>query len=141
LRQLFFFMEGRENMEEALREQVRDFAARGLKSLEQEDMPDARGNLAFTREALRDRKTAESSCSREEMAVLDRVLKEVEAFPKLAANARDSLLDLEGVRCFGAGRFLIFYRYNSNYGLVTVIRLALDRPEWKELIRDGKKFH
>ena len=64
------------------------------------------------------------------MEALDRVLRELEAFPKLASNAGDSLLDLEGVRCYGAGRFLIFYRYNSNYGLVTVIRLALDHPEW-----------
>ncbi|MDD6286842.1 hypothetical protein [Acidaminococcus fermentans] len=127
-------------MEEAMREQVRAFAARGLESLEQEDLPDARGNLVLTCEALRDRKGAETCCSREEMEALDRVLRELEAFPKLAANAGDSLLDLEGVRCYGAGRFLIFYRYNSNYGLVTVIRLALDHPEWNGLIRDGKKF-
>lgn len=125
-------------MEEAMREQVRAFAARGLESLEQEDLPDARGNLVLTCEALRDRKGAETCCSREEMEALDRVLRELEAFPKLAANAGDSLLDLEGVRCYGAGRFLIFYRYNSNYGLVTVIRLALDHPEWNGLIRDGK---
>ena len=123
-------------MDEAMREQARAFAAQGLKSLEQEDMPDAQGNLVSTQEALRDRKAAEACCSRE-----DRVLKEVETFPKVAANAQDSLLDLEGIRCYPAGRFLIFYRYNSNYGLVTVIRLALDRPEWNCLIRDGKKFH
>lgn len=128
-------------MDEAMREQARAFAAQGLKSLEQEDMPDAQGNLVSTQEALRDRKAAEVCCSREELAELDRVLKEVETFPKVAANAQDSLLDLEGIRCYPAGRFLIFYRYNSNYGLVTVIRLALDRPEWNCLIRDGKKFH
>lgn len=104
-------------------------------------MPDAQGNLVSTQEALRDRKAAEACCSRGELAELDRVLKEVETFPKVAANAQDSLLDLEGIRCYPAGRFLIFYRYNSNYGLVTVIRLALDRPEWNCLIRDGKKFH
>lgn len=128
-------------MDEAMREQARAFAAQGLKSLEQEDMPDAQGNLVSTQEALRDRKAAEACCSREELAELDRVLKEVETFPKVAANAQDFLLDLEGIRCYPAGRFLIFYRYNSNYGLVTVIRLALDRPEWNCLIRDGKKFH
>ena len=128
-------------MDEAMREQARAFAAQGLKSLEQEDMPDAQGNLVSTQEALRDRKAAEACCSREELAELDRVLKEVETFPKVAANAQDPLLDLEGIRCYPAGRFLIFYRYNSNYGLVTVIRLALDRPEWNCLIRDGKKFH
>lgn len=128
-------------MDEAMREQARAFAAQGLKSLEQEDMPDAQGNLVSTQEALRDRKAAEACCSREELAELERVLKEVEKFPKVAANAQDSLLDLEGIRCYPAGRFLIFYRYNSNYGLVTVIRLALDRPEWNCLIRDGKKFH
>lgn len=128
-------------MDEAMREQARAFAAQGLKSLEQEDMPDAQGNLVSTQEALRDRKAAEACCSREELAELDRVLKEVETFPKVATNAQDSLLDLEGIRCYPAGRFLIFYRYNSNYGLVTVIRLALDRPEWNCLIRDGKKFH
>ena len=49
-------------MEEAMREQVRAFAARGLESLEQEDLPDARGNLVLTCEALRDRKGAET-CS------------------------------------------------------------------------------
>ena len=123
-------------MDEAMREQARAFAAQGLKSLEQEDMPDAQGNLVSTQEALRDRKAAEACCSREELAELERVLKEVETFPKVAANAQDSLLDLEGIRCDPA-----FYRYNSNYGLVTVIRLALDRPEWNCLIRDGKKFH
>ena len=128
-------------MDEAMREQARAFAAQGLKSLEQEDMPDAQGNLVSTQEALRDRKAAEACCSREELAELERVLKEVETFPKVAANAQDSLLDLEGIRCYPAGRFLIFYRYNSNYGLVTVIRLALDRPECNCLIRDGKKFH
>lgn len=128
-------------MDEAMREQARAFAAQGLKSLEQEDMPDAQGNLVSTQEALRDRKAAEACCSREELAELERVLKEVETFPKVTANAQDSLLDLEGIRCYPAGRFLIFYRYNSNYGLVTVIRLALDRPEWNCLIRDGKKFH
>lgn len=128
-------------MDEAMREQVRDFAAQGLKSLEQEDMPDVQGNLVCTREALRDRKAAEGFCSRAELAALDQGLAEVEAFPKRAANARDSLLDLEGIRCYPAGRFLIFYRYNSNYGLVTVIRLALDRPEWNCLIQDGKKFY
>ena len=128
-------------MDESMREQARAFAAQGLKSLEQEDMPDAQGNLVSTQEALRDRKAAEACCSWEELAELDRVLKEVETFPKVAANAHDSLLDLEGIRCYPAGRFLIFYRYNSNYGLVTVIRLALDRPEWNCLIRDGKKFH
>ena len=47
-------------MEEAMREQVRAFAARGLESLEQEDLPDARGNLVLTCEALRDRKGAET---------------------------------------------------------------------------------
>ena len=103
-------------MDEAMREQARAFAAQGLKSLEQEDMPDAQGNLVSTQEALRDRKAAEACCSREELAELDRVLKEVETFPKVAANAQDSLLDLEGIRCYPAGRFLIFYRYNSNYG-------------------------
>lgn len=74
-------------MEEAMREQVRAFAARGLESLEQEDLPDARGNLVLTCEALRDRKGAETCCSREEMEALDRVLRELEAFPKLAANS------------------------------------------------------
>lgn len=128
-------------MDEAMREQARAFVAQGLKSLEQEDMPDAQGNLVSTQEALRDRKAAEACCSREELAELDWVLKEVETFPKVAANAQDSLLDLEGIRCYPAGRFLIFYRYNSNSGLVTVIRLALDRLEWNCLIRDGKKFH
>lgn len=128
-------------MDEAMREQVREFAARGLKSLEKEDLPDAQDSLVLTCEAVRDCEAAGTICSREEMKNLEQVLKELENSPKLAANAQDPLLDLEGIRCYPAGRFLIFYRYNSNYGLVTVIRLALDRPEWNCLIRDGKKFH
>ena len=127
-------------MDETMREQVRAFAAQGLKSLEQEDLPDVQGSLVLTCEALRDRKKAEGSCSQAELDELDRVLLTLEDSPKLAANARDSLLDLEGIRCYLSGRFLIFYRFNSNYGLVTVIRLALDHPEWNGLVRDGKKF-
>ena len=127
-------------MDETMREQVRAFAAQGLKSLEQEDLPDVQGSLVLTCEALRDRKKAEGSCSQAELDELDRVLLTLEDSPKLAANARDSLLDLEGIRSYPSGRFLIFYRFNSNYGLVTVIRLALDHPEWNGLVRDGKKF-
>ncbi len=127
-------------MDETMREQVRAFAAQGLKSLEQEDLPDVQGSLVLTCEALRDRKKAEGSCNQAELDELDRVLLVLEDSPKLAANARDSLLDLEGIRCYPSGRFLIFYRFNSNYGLVTVIRLALDHPEWNGLVRDGKKF-
>ncbi|WP_278674254.1 hypothetical protein [Acidaminococcus fermentans] len=127
-------------MDETMREQVRAFAAQGLKSLEQEDLPDVQGSLVLTCEALRDRKKAEGSCNQAELDELDRVLLALEDSPKLAANARDSLLDLEGIRCYLSGRFLIFYRFNSNYGLVTVIRLALDHPEWNGLVRDGKKF-
>ena len=127
-------------MDETMREQVRAFAAQGLKSLEQEDLPDVQGSLVLTCEALRDRKKAEGSCNQAELDELDRVLLALEDSPKLAANARDSFLDLEGIRCYLSGRFLIFYRFNSNYGLVTVIRLALDHPEWNGLVRDGKKF-
>lgn len=127
-------------MDETMREQVRAFAAQGLKSLEQEDLPDVQGSLVLTCEALRDRKKAEGSCNQAELDELDRVLLALEDSPKLAANAQDSLLDLEGIRCYLSGRFLIFYRFNSNYGLVTVIRLALDHPEWNGLVRDGKKF-
>ena len=126
-------------MDEAMREQARAFAAQGLKSLEQEDMPDAQGNLVSTQEALRDRKAAEACCSREELAELDRVLKEVETFPKVAANAQDSLLDLEGIRCYPAGRFLIFYRYNSTAvgdgdpAGTGPSGMELPDPGWKEI--------
>lgn len=128
-------------MEETLREMVRRYLGEGLRSLEQEDMADMEGNLLRTRQAERDEEAAKGHCIPEELQQLEDTLKALEETPKLAANARDSLLDLEGVRCYPCGRFLIFYRYNSNFNVITLIRLALDHPEWDSLIRDGKPFH
>ena len=128
-------------MEETLRETVRQYLGEGLRSLEQEDMADQEGNLLRTRQAQRDEAAAKEHCTPEELQQLEATLHALEEMPKLAANARDSLLDLEGVRCYPCGRFLIFYRYNSNFNVITLIRLALDHPEWNPLIRDGKPFH
>lgn len=128
-------------MEETLRETVRRYLGEGLRSLETEDMADLEGNLLRTRQAQRDEEAARAHCTPEELQQLEATLQELEETPKLAANARDSLLDLEGVSCYPCGRFLIFYRYNSNFNVITLIRLALDHPEWDPLIRDGKPFH
>jgi hypothetical protein len=128
-------------MEETLREEVRQYLGEGLRSLETEDMADLEGNLLRTRLAERDEEAAKTRCNPDELQQLEDTLQALEETPKLAANARDSLLDLEGVRCYPCGRFLIFYRYNSNFNVITLIRLALDHPEWDPLIRDGKPFH
>ncbi len=128
-------------MEETLREEVRQYLGEGLRSLETEDMADLEGNLLRTRLAERDEEAAKTRCNPDELQQLEATLQALEETPKLAANARDSLLDLEGVRCYPCGRFLIFYRYNSNFNVITLIRLALDHPEWDPLIRDGKPFH
>ena len=128
-------------MEETLREEVRQYLGEGLRSLETENMADLEGNLLRTRLAERDEEAAKMRCNPDELQQLEDTLQALEETPKLAANARDSLLDLEGVRCYPCGRFLIFYRYNSNFNVITLIRLALDHPEWDPLIRDGKPFH
>lgn len=128
-------------MEDAARNAVRTFIGDGLKNWEEEDPADARGNVVWTRMAERDWKELPQCCTEAEKKQFQDTLAALEENPKLAANANDSLLDLEGVRCYGCGKLLLFYRYNSNFNLLTLVRLAYNRPEWKELIRDGKKFH
>ena len=125
-------------MDEVQLKRVRSFVGKGLDSLLSEDMDDARGNLMWTRQAQRDWEEIQQALSPEETDSFLENLGELEAAPKMAANAGDSLLDLEGVRCIDFGRILVFYRYNANYQLVFLIRLALDEPEWNELVRDGK---
>ena len=125
-------------MDEVQLKRVRSFVGKGLDSLLSEDMDDARGNLMWAKQAQRDWEEIQKSLSPEEIRVFQENLQELEAAPKMAANAGDSLLDLEGVRCIDFARILVFYRYNANYQLVFLIRLALDEPEWKELVRDGK---
>ena len=126
------------DMDEVQLKRVRSFVGKGLDSLLSEDMDDARGNLMWTRQAQRDWEEIQQALSPEETDSFLENLGELEAAPKMAANAGDSLLDLEGVRCIDFGRILVFYRYNANYQLVFLIRLALDEPEWNELVRDGK---
>lgn len=126
------------DMDEVQLKRVRSFVGKGLDSLLSEDMDDARGNLMWAKQAQRDWEEIQKSLSPEEIRVFQENLQELEAAPKMAANAGDSLLDLEGVRCIDFARILVFYRYNANYQLVFLIRLALDEPEWKELVRDGK---
>ena len=126
------------DMDEVQLKRVRSFVGKGLDSLLSEDMDDARGNLMWTRQAQRDWEEIQQALSPEETDSFLENLGELEAAPKMAANAGDSLLDLEGVRCIDFGRILVFYRYNANYQLVFLIRLALDEPEWEELVRDGK---
>lgn len=125
-------------MEETQLKRVRSFVGKGLDSLLSEDMDDAQGNLMWAKQAQRDWEEIQQALSPEETAVFLENLRELEAAPKMAANAGDSLLDLEGVRCIDFARVLVFYRYNANYQLVFLIRLALDETAWKELVRDGK---
>ena len=125
-------------MDEVQLKRVRSFVGKGLDSLLSEDMDDARGNLMWAKQAWRDWEKIAGTLSPEEAAAFRESLRELEAAPKMAANAGDSLLDLEGVRCIDFDRVLVFYRYNANYQLIFLIRLALDEPEWKELVRDGK---
>ncbi len=125
-------------MEETQLKRVRSFVGKGLDSLLSEDMDDAQGNLMWAKQAQRDWEEIRKTLSPEETEACREHLRELEAAPKMAANAGDSLLDLEGVRCIDFDRVLVFYRYNANYQLVFLIRLALDEPEWEELVRDGK---
>ena len=125
-------------MDEMELKRVRSFVGKGLDSLLSEDMDDALGNLMWARQAQRDWQEIKGKISSEEADAFRGNLRELETAPKMAANAGDSLLDLEGVRCIAFQRVLVFYRYNANYQLVFLIRLALDEPEWKSLVRDGK---
>ena len=125
-------------MEELELKRVRSFVGKGLDSLLSEDMDDARGNLMWAKQAQRDWQEIERKISPEEAEAFRENLLELEQAPKMAANAGDSLLDLEGVRCIDFGRILVFYRYNANYQLVFLIRLALDEVVWETLVRDGK---
>ena len=126
-------------MEAKEREQVRAYVGAGLQSLWQDNTEDAQGNVMWAQLALQDLTQAKLLLPAQELAALDKTLEKLGRTPKLAANAQDSLLDLEGVRCYDCGRFLIFYRYNAGYDLVAIVRLAWDQPAWQEQVRDGRE--
>jgi plasmid stabilization system protein ParE len=117
-------------MENKAINEIRKFVRAGLVSLNTENMEDAQGNIIWTARAQKDRNKAKSMLNPEEIRTLEQAIASLGVLPKQCPNVPDTMLDLAGVRCLVSGHNLIFYKYNSSYNLVDILRVAVNCQNW-----------
>lgn len=113
---------------------LRNFVGEGLVSLNTEDIEEPKDNILWTAAAQRDWETIQAGITVGEVQETQNAINGLGTLPKQRANVPDTMLDLEGVRCLTYERILIFYKYNSSYDLVDILRLAHDNKAWLEYI-------
>ena len=121
-------------MLEKTRGELRSFVNAELTSWQQEDIEDGEDNLLWGKLAKKDWQTMEPKLSAVEKTELTALFASLTTLPQQVPNIADDMLDMEGVRCLSAGKVLVFYRYNSAFDLVDIVRLAYDRREWETLL-------
>ena len=110
--------------------EIREFVSLGLVSLDKEDTDDAKDNIVWTALAQKDWNKALGALPTEEIKIIEKAIASLGTLPKQCANVPDTMLDLAGVRCLVSGNTLIFYKYNSSYDLVDILRVAVNRRDW-----------
>lgn len=120
------------------RGKLRSYINEGLASFLQEDLQDGEDNLLWGAKALEDLEGLKPKLTLEEEKNFKEALTSLTVLPQQTPNAADSMLDMEGVRCKKAGKLLVFYRYNSSFDLVDIIRLLEKTSELEELLA-GKR--
>lgn len=117
-----------------IRGMLRSFVNEGLASWLNQDVEDGKDNLMWGKLALADWQALKPQLTTEEVGAVEELLTQLTTLPQKVPNVADSMLDMEGVRCQRAGKLLVFYRYNSSFDLVDIIRLAYNRKEWDKII-------
>ena len=117
------------------RGQLRNFVNDGLVSWQEEDIKEGEDNSLWGKLAAEDFKEIKSKLSPEEKEAVAAVLTSLTLLPQQVANVPDKMLDMEGVRCKTSGKVMVFYRYNSSFDLVDIIRVAYGKKEWEELVK------
>ena len=122
-------------MLEKHRGELRSFVNAGLTSWQTEDIEDGQANLLWGKLAKEDWQVIREKLQTAEKAEVDKLFISLTVLPQQVPNVRDSMLDMEGVRCLKAGKVLVFYRYNSAFDLVDIVRLAYDQVDWEKLLQ------
>ena len=115
-------------------EAIRQFVSRGLFSWEKDDIEAGEDNILYSHVAKDDLAFLQKKMPPEAFAGLQQAVASLGTIPKQSANLSDPMLDVEGVRCLSCNNILIFYRYNSAFNLIQIIRLANDRKDWETLL-------
>lgn len=121
-------------MLEKQRGELRSFVNAGLTSWQKEDIEEGKANLLWGKLAWEDWRTIEPKLSETEKADMEALFASLTTLPQQVPNVADDMLDMEGVRCLAKGKVLVFYRYNSAFDLVDIVRLAYNRNEWQALV-------
>jgi hypothetical protein len=121
-------------MLEKQRGELRSFVNAGLTSWQKEDIEEGKANLLWGKLAWEDWRTIEPKLSETEKADMKALFASLTTLPQQVPNVADGMLDMEGVRCLAKGKVLVFYRYNSAFDLVDIVRLAYNRNEWQALV-------
>ena len=121
-------------MLEKQRGELRSFVNAGLTSWQKEDIEEGKANLLWGKLAWEDWRTIEPKLSETEKADMEALFASLTTLPQQVPNVADDMLDMEGVRCLAKGKVLVFYRYNSAFDLVDIVRLAYNRSEWQALV-------
>ena len=118
---------------------LRSFVGEGLVSLNTEDIEEPKDNILWTAAAQRDWQSIKGKITVGEIQETEKAVKSLGILPKQRANLPDTMLDLEGVRCLAWAEILIFYKYNSSYNLVDILRLSHGNRAWLEYIEQVYK--
>ena len=119
-------------MENKVITEIREFVMAGLRSLNEDNTEDAKGNIIWAALAQKEWAAAKTTLSAEQAKSVETAIASLGTLPKQCANVQDTMLDLAGVRCLVNSDTLIFYKYNSSYDLVYIIRIAINRTDWLE---------
>lgn len=113
---------------------LRSFVNEGLASWLNQDIEEGQDNLLWGKMAVADWQAIKPKLSTAEREAVEGLFIQLTNLPQQVPNVADSMLDMEGVRCQKAGEVLVFYRYNSSFDLVDIIRLAYKRSAWNNII-------
>ena len=117
-----------------VRGELRSFVNAGLSSWQKEDIEEGKANLLWSKLAQEDWRELQLQLQPKEKLEVEALLASLSSLPQQVPNVADSMLDMEGIRCVQAGKVLIFYRYNSAFNLVDIVRVAAAKKAWVELL-------
>ncbi len=117
-------------MENKVITEIREFVIAGLVSLNNDNTEDAQDNIVWAALAQKEWAMAKKNLSADQINSIEAAIAGLGILPKQCANVPDTMLDLAGVRCLVNSNSLIFYKYNSSYNLVYIIRIAVNRTDW-----------
>ena len=116
---------------------IREFVRAGLVSLNMDNTEDAQGNIVWTAVAQKDWTEIRNVLPESQARDIEDAIASLGELPKQCANVPDTMLDLAGVRCLLYKEALVFYKYNSSYDLVDILRVSCGNKPWVAWIENA----